>query len=112
MPSVKLQGRAIKVSIMLDPTGLIGVTVPNGQSRFPLTVEAGGLALQVELSAKSVRRACSMVAEDGPAAVGVLLQGKLVGNRIEDAGIAATPRQPNPAPAPTELSNEQRLGEV
>lgn len=42
MPSVKLQGKAIKVSIVLDAAGLMGVTVPGGQPRFPVNVEVDG----------------------------------------------------------------------
>lgn len=70
--------------------------------------------LTAELNSKSLRRACATVAAGDPAAVNLLLQGKLVGNRVEDAGIAATVRtaNPPPTPAPAELSNEQRLGEV
>lgn len=90
MASLKVTGRAIKISVVVDPAGLIGVNVPLDQPRFPLTVEASGVALHTELSSKSVRKCAAAVAAAKPGEITVLLQGKLVSDgRIEDAGISA-----------------------
>jgi hypothetical protein len=53
---LKLQAKALKVSVLLDPATLSGVTVPNGQAKFPATVSVAGRTLTAELNAKSLRR--------------------------------------------------------
>jgi hypothetical protein len=98
--SLKLQAKAIKVSIVLDAAALVGVVVPNGQPRFPIIIGVAGRTLKAELNAKSARKCCATIAEHGPDGVAVLLQGKLAGDVIEDAGIAATPRTTRPPVEP------------
>jgi hypothetical protein len=94
--TLKLRAKTIKATIVLDPTELAGVVVPNGQSRFPVAIVVAGKVLWAELNAKSLRRCVTTIAEAGPDAVSIIIQGKLVGDVIEEAGIAANPKQPKP----------------
>ena len=46
----------------------------------------------VDLAAKSVRRALATIIEHGVGGVTVIVQGKLVGDAITDAGLMAQPK--------------------
>jgi ribosomal protein S3 len=48
--------------------------------------------VSAELNAKSVRRVLATIAEHGPDGVAVIVQGKLVGDSISEAGIVAQPK--------------------
>jgi hypothetical protein len=85
---LKVEGRALKVTTLLDPAPLIGVVVPNGLSKATLRVTVGGRTVTAEVNAKSLRRAVSTLATEGADNVAVLLQGKLEGSAITEAGIA------------------------
>jgi hypothetical protein len=89
---LKLEARALKVSTLLDPAVLIGVEVPNGLSKATLLVAVAGRTVTAEVNAKSLRRAVTTIAAEGPDAMTLLLQGKLEGNVILEAGIAAQPK--------------------
>jgi hypothetical protein len=92
--------KALKVTLVLDPAALVGVDVPLGVSRVAIVVMIDSRRVRAELSAKSVRRAATTVAELGPEAVAVILQGKLEpGDVISEAGISAQPRGLKPPPA-------------
>jgi hypothetical protein len=66
----------------------------------PIVVMIDSRRVRADLSAKLVRRAATTVAELGPEAVAVILQGKLEpGDVISEAGISAQPRGPKPPPA-------------
>ena len=98
--TLQFTSRALKVTLMLDPAALVGVEVPPGTSRMPIVVTVDSRRVRAELSAKSVRRAATTVAELGPDAVAVILQGRLEpGDVIAEAGITAQPKGPKPAPA-------------
>jgi hypothetical protein len=45
-----------------------------------------------------MRKNCAVIVANGADGVLLLLQGRLVGNKIEEAGLAATPRQPKAEP--------------
>lgn len=88
-PLISLSAKAIKVTLVVDPQGLVGVVVPNGIARVPFAVTvAGNRVVRGQFNAKSARRAIAMLAEHGIDNVAVIIQGKLVGNEIEEAGIA------------------------
>jgi hypothetical protein len=86
---LKLESRALKVTTLLDPAALVGVEVPNGLSKATLRVTVGGRTVMAEVNAKSLRRAVTTITTEGPGNVTLLLQGKLEGNVITEAGIAA-----------------------
>jgi len=76
---------------------LLGLVVPNGEPRFRLAVAAGGGTYTCDLNAKGVRRAIAAVREHGAENVVAIVQGKLVGNAIEEAGLSAQPKAPKAA---------------
>jgi hypothetical protein len=97
-PLISLSARAIKVTLVVDPQRLVGVVVPNGVARVPFAVAvAGNRVIRGQFNAKSARRAIAMLAEHGIDNVAVIIQGKLVGNEIEEAGIAVNVKAAEPA---------------
>jgi hypothetical protein len=97
---LKLEARALKASLLLDPAALAGVEVPNGLPKVTLRVAVPGKTIVAEVNAKSLRRTVAAIAAVGPNGVAVVLQGKLEeGNRLTEAGIAAQPKTPKPPPA-------------
>lgn len=84
-----LSAKSLKCTVVLDPAQLVGIMVPNGTSRVPFAINIGSRAITGEFNAKSLRRAVAAIAEHGADAIAVVVQGKLAGNQIEEAGIAA-----------------------
>ena len=94
---LKLESRALKASVVLDPAALAGVEVPNGLSKVTLRVAVPGKTITAEVNAKSLRRTVAAIAAAGPNGVAVVLQGKLEpGDVLTEAGIAAQPKTPKP----------------
>jgi hypothetical protein len=91
---LNLQARAIKATLVLDPVALAGVTVPNGQAKYSLHITVAGRTIAAELNAKSLRRCVAAIDAAGPENVAVVLSGKLEGNTLIEAGIAAQPKAP------------------
>jgi hypothetical protein len=91
---LNLQARAIKATLVLDPVALAGVTVLNGQPQVSLHIAVAGRTIAAELNAKSLRRCVAAVDAAGPENVAVVLQGKLEGNTLVEAGIAAQQKAP------------------
>lgn len=96
---LRLSAKSLKVTVVLDPAALVGITVPDGQPKFPISLAAGGHVLQADLNAKSLRRCIAAIGEAAPDGVAVVLQGRLEGEVILDAGISAQPRAPKVAAA-------------
>jgi ribosomal protein S3 len=48
--------------------------------------------VSADINAKSVRKAAATIGEHGPDGVAVIIQGKLVGDTIAEAGIVAQPK--------------------
>jgi len=69
------------------------------RSRYDLCITVGGRANTTEVNAKSLRRSIAAIGEAGRDGVAVVLQGKLVDNVIQEAGIVAQVKQPKPAAA-------------
>ena len=99
---LKLSTKSLKGTVVLDPAALAGVIVPNGVAKFPITLAVAGRVLQADLNAKSLRRCVAAINEVGPGGVSVILQGKLDGDTLLEAGIVAQPKAPKPevSPAP------------
>ncbi len=53
--------------------------------------------LSAELNAKSLRKCITVIEAAGSAGANVILQGKLEGDALMEAGIVATPKTPKPA---------------
>jgi hypothetical protein len=94
---LRLKARALKVTLVLDPAAIAGFTVPNGVARVEFVVAVDGRKVTGSFSAKSVRKAVAAIAEHGPEAIALVLQGKLAtGDVIEECGIAAQVKGPKP----------------
>jgi hypothetical protein len=90
--TLNLTAPALKCSVVLAPAALIGVHVPDGAPRVTLRVQIDKRTLTASVAAKSVRRAIVALAASGPENVAMVLQGRLVGDTIEDAGLSALPK--------------------
>jgi hypothetical protein len=67
--------------------------------RAVLVVRLPGHTVTVAVAAKSLRRTVAAIAEHGVDGVVCVVQGRLDGSAIVEAGIAAMPKAPKPAPA-------------
>jgi hypothetical protein len=102
--NIKTTARALKVSMVLDHTPFIGLTIPEGQGRINVPVAVGARKITVSLAAKSVRKAVRVLSETPEGSAILLLSGRLeADNTLADAGLVAqtkTPKPPSPeAPA-------------
>ena len=57
-----------------------------------LTIRLPNGTVTADLAAKSVRRAIAMVREHGPEAVAAIVQGRLSGSQIAEAGLSVQPK--------------------
>jgi hypothetical protein len=92
MIAMKSTAKSIKVTLVIDPAPLARVQIPNGTSRVALSVAVAGRNLRADLNAKSARRAIATIAAHGPEAVACVLQGRLDGDTVLEAGLAVQPR--------------------
>jgi hypothetical protein len=87
-----LNARALKCTVVLDPADVAKVVAPDGKPRVVIDIRLPDRRVSADLNAKSVRKAVAMLAEHGPDGVAVIIQGKLVGDAITEAGIVAQPK--------------------
>jgi hypothetical protein len=85
-----LVGRAFKVSVMLDPTSILGLEIPPGVGCVPFIATAvARQELDGMFSAKVVQRAQTRIVEFGAGDIAVVFQAKLApNNRLKELGIA------------------------
>ena len=89
-----LNGRAIKISIVLDSSEVAALAPPDGQPRATLRVNVGGRVVSADIAAKSLRKAIALIRETGADGCVALLQGKLdQTDAIIEAGIIAQVKQ-------------------
>jgi hypothetical protein len=85
-----LTGRALKVTIVLDPTEVASIPTPDGKPRSIVRISVAGRIVSADLNAKSVRKVIATIRENGPENIAVILQGKLTANdEIAEAGLTA-----------------------
>jgi hypothetical protein len=82
----------MKVTVVLDPAELAQIVAPDGKPRTVIAIRLPDRRVSVDLNAKSVRRAVAAIGEHGPDGIAVIIQGKLVGDAITEAGIVAQPK--------------------
>src|SRR5207344_532278 len=92
-----LNARALKCTIVLDPAEVAQIasflaTAPDGRPRTVIDIRLPDRRVSADLNAKSVRKAVATISEHGPDGVAVIIQGKLVGDTITEAGIVAQPK--------------------
>jgi hypothetical protein len=93
---LRLTARALKVTTVVEPTAVAGFTVPNGAARVPFVVSVDGQTITGSFNAKSLRKAVAAIAEHGLDQVAIVVQGRLVGAELTEAGIAVQVRAPKP----------------
>jgi hypothetical protein len=87
----------LKVTLALEPASLLALEVPNGRPRLVLGIRLPDTrTLTADLSAKSVRRALAAIREHGADAVATIVQGRLSGDTITEAGLSAQPKAAKP----------------
>jgi hypothetical protein len=109
-----LNARALKCTIVLDPVEVAQIVAPDGKPRVVLAIRLPDRRLSVDLNAKSVRKVLATISEHGPDGVSVIVQGKLVGDTIAEAGLMAQPKgapkdKPEPQATPETLLAPQTV---
>jgi hypothetical protein len=94
-----LNSRALKCTVVLDPAEVAHLAAPDGQPRVGVAIQLPDRRVTVDLAAKSIRRALAAIREHGQDSVAALIQGKLLGDTITEAGITAQPKAPPQATA-------------
>jgi hypothetical protein len=92
MPQPVLNARALKCTIVLDPAEVAQIVAHDGKPRVVIDIRLPDRRMSADLNAKSVRKAVATISEHGPDGVAVIIQGKLVGDAITEAGIVAQPK--------------------
>jgi len=92
MPQQVLNARSLKCTVVLDPAEVAQLVASDGKPRVVVAIRLPDRRLTADLNAKSVRKAVAAVAEHGADGVAVIIQGKLAGDSITEAGIVAQPR--------------------
>jgi hypothetical protein len=92
MPQPVLNARALKCAIVLDPAEVAQIVASDGKPRTVIAIRLPDRRVSADLNAKSVRKAVAAISEHGPDGVAVIIQGKLVGDAITEAGIIAQPK--------------------
>jgi hypothetical protein len=89
MPSLTVSARALKVTAALDAAAVAALPTPEGQARIKLSISCDGKIYTADIAMKSLRKCKATIAANGVENVFTLLQGKLKGNEIIEAGIVA-----------------------
>lgn len=85
---LKATAKALQASATLDPAAFVGVTVPY-VPKVPIAIGYPTGTVMAELNAWSLRKVVALVAEVGADAVSVVVQGKIEGAALVEAGISA-----------------------
>jgi hypothetical protein len=97
-----LAARAIKVTLVLDPTEVFEVlqqTVAVADTRVPFEINVDGRRLRCTFATKGVRKALATLQHEGPGNIAVIIQGKLMrDDTIAEAGLMAQVKAPKPEP--------------
>ena len=88
---MNLNAKAIKVTLVLTPAEVAAIQLPPG-GRTVLTIVVDGHKLSADVAVKSLRKAQTVIAEHGPEGTATIIQGKLVGNSVTEAGLVAQPK--------------------
>ncbi len=84
----QLTTRAFKVTCTLNPKEVAALPDP-ATARVLLRITDGNRVVTADINSKSVRKAKAAIAEHAPDAAAIIVQGKLVGEAITEAGLVA-----------------------
>jgi hypothetical protein len=85
---VTVTARAIKISAPLDPAAVGALPIPDGE-RTDLAVNCDGKLYTASVATKSFRKVKTAIAANGAENMFVMIQGKLKGSEIIEAGLTA-----------------------
>jgi hypothetical protein len=93
--------RKLKVALVIDAAPFATLRIgDNAPARTEVTVTVGGRTVSADLATKSVRKVIKTLTDHGTDNVVLILQGALsASDRIEDAGITAQVKAPQPVAA-------------
>jgi hypothetical protein len=97
MSQLIVNARTIKVTIPLDPAAVATLPTPEGQARSKLIINCEGKIYNADIATKSLRKVKITIAANGAENVFVMVQGKLKGGEIVEAGITAQMKGPKTA---------------
>jgi hypothetical protein len=83
--------RSLKVTVVLDPIEVLHLGYPPGP-RTALHIDVAGRVVSADLNSKTLRKVITTIQDSREVGCAVILQGKLVGERIEEAGLVAQPK--------------------
>ena len=88
MQGNKLSARNLKATLVLDPAELAALADPV-TARVPIRIHVtdGGRVVTTDIAAKSLRKGKATIAQSGAGGVIVIVQGKLVGDTLIEAGL-------------------------
>jgi hypothetical protein len=95
--TLTLAAKSLKVTAVLDPAALAGVFVSAALARVTLRITISGVVVTASIKAQSMKRAVNTIREFGVENVAAIVQGKLAGNAIEEAGLVVQQKTPKPA---------------
>ena len=72
-----LNGRAVKITVVLEPVEVVALAAPEGQSRTVLHIKVGGRNVSADIATKSLRKAVALIRGIGADGCVALIQGKL-----------------------------------
>lgn len=98
--SATVTGKSLKATVVLDASEIARLKVGANVSRVALRVEVSGRTVTADLNAKAVRKCIAAIDAAGEVGANVILQGKLEGAAITEAGLIAQPKTPKPAATP------------
>jgi hypothetical protein len=103
MSNLAIAAKAVKVTVPLDPATLAALPEPRpGTDRVTLVITCEDAIFSASISAKSLRKARSTIAEYGAENIFCVVQGKLKGKEIVECGLVAQLKaKPQAAPAPS-----------
>ena len=84
--------KAVKVTVPLSPESVLTLAAREGQQRVKFVVNFDGGSLSVDIAAKALRRAQKAISENGGENTFCMIQGRLKGTEIMEAGLVAQAR--------------------
>jgi hypothetical protein len=87
-----LTARSLKATLVLEAAEILAATqqIQRIAGRVALRINVAGRSITAGVNSKSLRKCLATIAEAGHAGAVVVIQGKLVGENLTEAGIAAT----------------------
>jgi hypothetical protein len=93
-----LTARALKCTAVLDPAEIAALPDPaTARVTLHIRIADGSRTISADIAAKSLRKAKAAIAEHGVGGVAVIIQGKLVGETLTEAGLTAQAKVPKGA---------------